>query len=142
MRSAERGLQNVLTFCTRGAGTELLNGADGVTAWGVKSRVPARKAAGAGCFGRLRLEIEKAGLALDEPHGPAGHQDSADEPGKAVEGVANHGAGGVALGDSEDDRGAESEDQRGGEVRKVECHNFFPIMVSSRWRCGARRWRR
>src|ERR1035441_9757840 len=112
MRLVERGLQNVLTFRAWGAGTELLNWADGVTAWGVKSRVAARKAAGAGCFGRLRLESERVGLALDEPHGPAGHQDSADEPGKAVEGVANHGTGVVALGDSEEDRGAERHDQR------------------------------
>ncbi len=48
---------------------------------------------------------------------------------KAVEAIANHLAGIVALSDSEDDRGAEREDERGGEMREIEGHCFFPMAM-------------
>ena len=54
--------------------------------------------------------------AADEEHEPAGGDHGSDKEHPAVDAVADHGAGGRALGDGEDDRGAGGEEQDGGEV--------------------------
>ncbi len=68
-------------------------------------------------------------LALEEPHDPAGDEDSADEPGEAVEAIVDHASGFVALRDAEDNGGADRKDESGGEVREVEVHCFFPMAM-------------
>jgi hypothetical protein len=70
-------------------------------------------------------------LSSDEPHGPAGDDDSAEEHDEAVEAVANHVAGGFAMGDAEDDRREEREDKGGAEVGELDGHCM--LIVAS---CG------
>ncbi len=67
----------------------------------------------------MRPKAEALGwLVLDEVHAPAGYDDGADEEDEAEGSEADHHFGGGALGDAEDDRDAEGEEEHGGEVRQ------------------------
>ena len=56
---------------------------------------------------------------LDEPHDPACHDCSTDKQGEAERAEAQHHFGLGALGDGEDDRGAEGEQECGAELREL-----------------------
>src|SRR5664280_1600707 len=68
-------------------------------------------------------------LVLDQPHGPGRDDYSANEKSEAVRAVAHHIARGIALGDAENRRGTEREQQGGVEVREFEGHCFLPIAM-------------
>src|ERR1051326_8856735 len=66
----------------------------------------------------------------NKPHNPAAGNQAAHKPDKAFFSVAHHVARGVALGDAEDDRGIQGEEQRRGEVGEFEAHqDFFPMAI-------------
>ena len=66
------------------------------------------------CQGRVWLRTDK--LVFDEPHDPACDDGAADEEGETEGAEANHHAGFGALGDAEDDRGEEREEENCSEV--------------------------
>ena len=63
---------------------------------------------------------------FDEPHDPACDDGAADEEGEAEGAEANHHARVGALGDAEDDRGEEREEEHGPEVRDGH-ERFLPV---------------
>src|SRR5882762_3953008 len=81
------------------------------------------------CYGRGRVET-RTFLVFDEPHDPACHDGAADEEGETEGAEADHHAGFSALGDAEDDRGEEREEQDCSEVR--DGHERF-LPVASEW---------
>lgn len=68
-------------------------------------------------------------LSFNDPHRPAGHDDSSNEEHEAVSSVAEHFPGGIALRNSEDNRRAECEQHGGAKVRKFQGHCFFPLAM-------------
>jgi hypothetical protein len=63
---------------------------------------------------------------FDEPHDPACDDGAADEECEAEGSEADHHAGFGALGDAEDDRGEEREEEDGSEVRDGH-ERFLPV---------------
>jgi hypothetical protein len=63
---------------------------------------------------------------LDEPHDPACGDGAADEEDEAEGSEADHHARVGALGDAEDDRGEEGEEEDGSEVRDGH-ERFLPV---------------
>jgi hypothetical protein len=70
--------------------------------------------------------MRESTLSANQPHDPASHKDAPHEHGKAIQAIADLFSGGVFLGNPEDNRGEESEDDRGREVRQRDGHGFFP----------------
>ena len=75
----------------------------------------------------LGREPRGQGLPSYQPHGPARNQRSAQEHYEAIQAVADHVAGGFAVGDAEDDRGKEREYESGAEVGELDGHDWTSI---------------
>lgn len=80
------------------------------------------------------LVANRQKLSSEQPHRPAGDEDAAEKHREAVKAVPDHITRGLAVCDTEDYGGAESEDERGAEV--IECNRqcvssycFFPIAM-------------
>src|ERR1700683_5089262 len=68
-------------------------------------------------------------LSSHQPHGPACQENSAHEHGKTIQAVADHVAGGFAMGNAEDDGAKQREHKSRTEVGEGDDHCFFPIAM-------------
>jgi len=80
-----------------------------------------------------RMEDVSTDLVLNHPHHPTSQNRAHNEEREALGSVLDHVARRRALGNAEDDRSEEGEDERGAEMGKL-----HRLILSCRWRCRRR----
>lgn len=68
-------------------------------------------------------KIRLTQLSSHQPHRPAGHENAAQKHCKTVEGIADHIARSLTVGDAKNDGGKESEYESRAEVGKLNRHD-------------------